>query len=93
MGFARSTLAFGFLSVSACGGGSGGRGDAAGLTIWPGRRDAEVRCIAGGRATPATSTTPGEYVCARGPDPTAYVRAEIIEPQGRRAWAQPCWSH
>ncbi len=69
------------------------RCDAAGLTIWPGRRDAEVRCIAGGRAAPATSTMPGEYVCARAPDPTAYVRAEIIEPQGRRAWAQPCWSH
>lgn len=63
--------------------------DPRGLTVWPADAHAIVRCVSGsGAGDPIASG--GALGCPR-PGPRAYVRAEIVERDGRRAWTQPCW--
>lgn len=54
------------------------------LTVWPSERDAKVRCIGG---TPA-KVEADAHACEVG---AVYVRAEIVDARGRRAWTQPCF--
>ncbi len=66
--------------------------DSGGLLVWPQAPDAEVRCFAGGEPFPAEPAESSHRVCRLASTPGAYVRAEIVGADGRRAWTQPCWA-
>jgi hypothetical protein len=66
--------------------------DAGALSVWAQAPGAAVRCFAGGEPFPAEPAESTRRVCALASTPGAYVRAEIVDADGRRAWTQPCWS-
>lgn len=63
------------------------------LRVWPRDRSAKLECIAGrpGFSLGAADRVDGR-VCLPNPGEHAYVRAEITDAEGRRAWTQPCWA-